>query len=62
MAFLHSRYSCLRVRVEGWEEDLALELEQVGILTMPHCASEIAPCCLPFHSTHIHNFGVPLGV
>lgn len=62
MAFLHSRYSCQCMHVEGWEEDLALELEQAGILTMPHCASEIAPCCLPFHSTHIHNFGVSLVV
>ena len=45
---------------ELWE-DLALALEQVGVLTMPHCASKAAPDCLPSHLIHSWNFGVSLG-
>ena len=62
MAFLHFSVQLSALTCRGLGEDLALTLEQVGILTMPHCASKVASCCLPSHLTHIRNFGVSLGV
>lgn len=62
MAFLHFSEQLSALTCRGLGEDLALTLEQVGILTTPRRASEVAPYCLPSHLTHIRNFGVLLGM